>query len=172
MLKKTLSLGVTTAIITILSACSTIVSGTQQSMFIETPQVMGAECKLNDSKGGAWYLNNTPGSVTVTKGNGPMNITCSKEGYKTTTVSAEETLAGATFGNVILGGGIGVLVDAASGAAQIYPDKVVVWMKPTKWKSPKEELSWQKEKATFEKEEERKAAAKQQQTRSTNRDFN
>jgi len=155
-----------------LSACSTIVSGTQQSMFIETPKVMGAECKLNDSKGGGWYLNNTPGSVTVTKGNGPMNIVCSKKGYETTSVSVEETVAGATFGNIILGGGIGIFVDAASGAAQIYPDKVVVWMKPTSWKSSKEEQDWQKEKISYEEEQAKKEAALKEQTKSTNKDFN
>ena len=49
-------------------------------MFIETPQLTGASCKLTDSKSGEWFLPSTPGSATVQKGNGPMNITCEKEG--------------------------------------------------------------------------------------------
>lgn len=53
-----------------------------------------------------------------------------KKGFKTTTFSFDETLVGATFGNIILGGGIGILVDAVSGAAQEYPNKVSVIMEP------------------------------------------
>ncbi len=34
------------------------------------------------------------------------------------------------MGNIILGGGIGILIDAASGAAQEYPSKVSVIMEP------------------------------------------
>ena len=71
--------------------CASIVSGTSQSMFIETPKHTGASCKLTDSKSGEWYLPSTPGSATVQKGNGPMNIICEKEGYETTTVSVEES---------------------------------------------------------------------------------
>ncbi len=51
-------------------------------MFIETPQLTGASCKLTDSKSGEWFLPSTPGSATVQKGNGPMNITCEKEGLR------------------------------------------------------------------------------------------
>lgn len=113
-----------------LTGCATIVSGTQQNIFVDTPHVNGAECKLTDSKNGSWYLDSTPGSVSVLKGNGPMNIVCTKAGYERGVVSVDENVSGATFGNIILGGGIGIFVDAASGAAQNYPDKVIVWMKP------------------------------------------
>lgn len=133
-----------------LSACASIVSGTQQSVFIETPHVTDAECKLTDSKNGSWYLASTPGSVSVLKGNGPLNITCTKDKYETATVSVDETVAGATLGNVILGGGIGIFVDAATGAAQVYPDKVIVWMKPKQFSSVAARKSWEADKAEYE----------------------
>lgn len=59
-----------------------------------------------------------------------MVLTCEKKGFKTTTHSFDETIVGATFGNIILGGGVGLLVDAASGAAQEYPSLVHVVMQP------------------------------------------
>lgn len=135
-----------------LTACATIVSGTQQTIFIDTPHAEGASCKLNDSKNGAWYLPATPGSVTVLKGNGPMNIVCSKKGHKAGVVSVSEDVSGATFGNIILGGGIGIFVDAASGAAQKYPDKIVMWMKPNSFASAAAKRAWEADYAKYEKE--------------------
>lgn len=143
-----------------LSSCASIVSGTQQGMFVDTPDVVGASCKLHDSKAGSWYLKDTPDTVTVQKGNGPMNIVCTKEGYDTATVSVDESVAGSTFGNIILGGGIGIFVDAATGAAQKYPDKVVVWMKPQKFKTLTEEKEWHDKKVEFERKMAEEVAAK------------
>tara|TARA_Y100000588_G_C13722633_1_gene697995 strand:+ start:168 stop:644 length:477 start_codon:yes stop_codon:yes gene_type:complete len=148
-----------TVIALLVSGCASVNTGTSQSMFIDTPKVTGASCKLTDSKEGTWYLPNTPGSVTVQKGKGPMNIVCEKEGYETTTVSIDETFAGATLGNILIGGGIGILVDAASGAAQIYPDKATIWMKPLKFESQKAEKDWLKAKKEFEEKEAAKKKA-------------
>ena len=133
-----------------LSACSTIVNGTQQSVFIDTPFVEKAVCTLKDSKSGSWHLSSTPGTAIVTKGNGPMNIVCEKSGYKLGQVQIDDEFSGATLGNVILGGGVGILVDAASGAAQKYPDKITVWMQPNSWKSAQERQEWEKAKAAYE----------------------
>ncbi len=144
----------------LMSGCASIVSCTKQSIFIETPKVDGAGCKLTDSKDGTWYLPSTPGSTTVQKGDGPMNVVCEKTGYETATVSVDETIAGATLGNIILGGGIGIFVDAATGAAQLYPDKIVVWMKPRKWESMQDEKTWYKDKKAYEEAEAAKAKAK------------
>jgi hypothetical protein len=142
-----------------LSACASIVSGTQQSLFVETPMVDGATCKLNDSKNGTWYLASTPGSATVAKGNGPMNVVCEKTGYVTGVTTVEEELAGAMWANTIIWWGY--IVDAATGAAQKYPDKVVVWLKPREWKSPDEEATWNAEKRKFEEAEAKAKAEKE-----------
>jgi hypothetical protein len=146
-----------------LGACASITSGTQQAVFVDTPMLNGATCKLTDSKKGSWYLPASPGSVSVQKGDGPMNVVCDKEGYVTGITSVDEEIAGATFGNIILGGGIGIFVDAATGAAQKYPDRVVVWMRPVAWKSPDDELAWNAEKRKFDEEEAAKKAAKERQ---------
>lgn len=151
----------------ITSGCATIVSGTGQSISVVTEkEVTGAKCKLTDSKGGTWYVPETPGTATVRKGDGPMTIVCEKDGYKTATLMIDETLAGATFGNIILGGGIGILVDSMSGAAQKYPDQFIIWMEPAEWDSENAKTDWLKEKAAYEE----KVAHKNKQPEQSNQD--
>jgi len=134
-----------------LSGCATLVKGTDQQLTLNTEKGLeGATCELTDTKGGKWHVNDTPTTVTVQKGDGPMTVICRKEGHKTTTVVVDETVAGATFGNIILGGGIGILIDAASGAAQRYPDQITVWMEPLEWESEEERVAWNSARDAYE----------------------
>ncbi len=108
----------------ILTGCATITTGTTQSMLVDTFNAQGANCKGVDAKGREYYWPNTPSATTVQKGDAPMIITCEKAGFKKTVHTVHETFVGATLGNIILGGGIGILVDAISGGAQEYPNVV------------------------------------------------
>lgn len=143
------------------SGCATLTTGTTQNMSITTEKdVTGARCELSDSREGKWYISDTPGSVTVRKGDGPMTINCTKEGYKSAELLVEEKFAGATLGNVIIGGGIGLIIDAASGSAQKYPDQVIIWMEPEVWESEQARIEWQEAREKFEAELVEKAATK------------
>ncbi|MBF0417004.1 MAG: hypothetical protein HQL86_01990 [Magnetococcales bacterium] len=133
-----------------LAGCASITTGTSQNILVDTPKVTGARCQLTDKKGGTWHAPDTPGTVTVRKGDGPMTIICKKDGYKPNTIQVDEDLAGATLGNIILGGGIGILVDATTGAAQQYPDKVVIWMEPESFPSEAARASWIQDKKAYE----------------------
>lgn len=113
-----------------LSGCATLVTGTSQSILIDVINAKGASCTGIDKRGRRYNWPNTPSATTVHKGDGPIVLTCEKKGFKKTTHLFDETLVGATLGNIILGGGIGILIDAASGAAQEYPSKVSVIMEP------------------------------------------
>ena len=145
-----------------LTGCATITTGTDQSVTVVTEKnVSGAKCELTDSQEGKWFVNNTPGTVSVRKGNGPMTLICKKEGYLDTTISVEEVIAGATLGNLLLGGGIGILIDAASGSAQRYPDQIIVWMEPEEWESVALQQEWEKEKQAYEEELKRLNTPKQ-----------
>ncbi len=146
-----------------LAACSTVTTGTKQTVFVDTPQVKGASCKLTDSKQGSWYLESTPGSVTVQKGDGPMNIICEKDGYEQGLLTFDEDFQGATLGNIIIGGGVGFLVDAMSGAAQKYPDKVTVWMRPDQWMSESQKVAWLQAKEDFDRQQKEAEEKKKQQ---------
>lgn len=133
------------------SGCATITTGTSQSITIVTEKdVAGAKCELTDSKGGQWYVNNTPGTVSVHKGDGPMTVICKKDGYKPTTLMVEESVAGATLGNILIGGGIGIFIDAMSGSAQRYPDQIIVWIEPDQWDSDTAREEWLTAKKEYE----------------------
>ena len=71
----------------------------------------------------------TPGSVQVSKSKNDMDVTC-EPGYQTATVSKSSSFGGATFANIIAGGMVGAVVDAASGANYTYPSEVLVSMAP------------------------------------------
>lgn len=137
--------------LSLLSGCATITSGTSQAVNVVTEKdIQDAKCELTDKKGGKWFVPSTPGSATVRKGDGPLSIVCKKAGYKTANLIVDESLVPAIFGNILLGGGIGILVDAASGAAQQYPDQILVWMEPDNFKTELEKDAWLKEKEEFE----------------------
>lgn len=135
----------------ITSGCATITTGTTQSITVITEKdVAGAKCELTDSKGGQWYVNSTPGTVSVHKGDGPMTVICRKDGFKPATLLVEESVAGATLGNIIIGGGIGIFIDAMSGSAQRYPDKIIVWVEPDHWDSDAARDKWLTAKKEYE----------------------
>ena len=134
----------------LISGCATITTGTDQGIRVVTEKdVIGASCTLMDSKGNRSYIPRTPGSTYMTRGNAPLVITCTKPGYKSTTLEIGEDVAGATMGNIILGGGIGIIFDASSGAAQRYPDKVVIWMEPEEWPDENSKLQWEEERRAY-----------------------
>ncbi len=113
----------------LLSGCATIVNGTSQTVAVNsTPQ--GASCSVD--RGGS-TLNSiaaTPSIVPVSKSINSLVVTCSKPGYKTATTSASSSFNGWTFGNILIGGLVGVAVDASTGANFDYPHSVDVAMTP------------------------------------------
>ena len=132
------------------AGCATITTGTDQAILVVTEKdVVGASCTFRDSKDNRSYIPRTPGTTHMPRGNAPMTIRCTKPGYKTANFVVEEGVAGATMGNVILGGGIGFIFDATSGAAQRYPDKVVIWLEPEEWPDETSRMEWEEERRVF-----------------------
>lgn len=109
------------------TGCASIVSGTSQTISVVTPPTSGATCKLSNNKG-AWYVNQTPDSVTVHRSYGDLSATCRKSGFSTATKTFKSSTKGMAFGNVLFGGLIGGGVDVADGAAYSYPETIVVPM--------------------------------------------
>lgn len=108
----------------LLTGCASIVSGTNQSLTVETPGCAGASCKLTNDKG-AWVVA-APGSVVVNRAFGPLTVVCSKDGEASATAVIESSTKGMAFGNVIFGGIIGAGVDMKTGAAYDYPNLIQV----------------------------------------------
>ncbi|MCX8098642.1 MAG: hypothetical protein N3F11_06525 [Casimicrobiaceae bacterium] len=110
-----------------LSGCATVTTGTTQSVLVTTArddgrEVEGATCTIRNSKG-AWSVV-TPGSIHINKANADAHVECRKQGLPSGTAIVQSTTRAHTAGNIVLGGVIGLGVDAMSGAMWAYPD---VW---------------------------------------------
>ncbi len=109
--------------VTMLSACATLVNGSSQNVTVSTIPP-AASCTLDRVGARVGAISSTPGSVRLDKSKNDLSVTCSKDGFQTATVVKAPSFSGATFGNIIAGGVIGVVVDAASGANYSYPDDI------------------------------------------------
>ena len=116
-----------------LYGCASVTGTTGQSISVETRsddgQLAGADCELSNSKG-KWFVK-TPGSTQIRRSNDDLIASCSKKGYETSQKSIVSDTKGAMFGNIILGGGIGALVDHNSGAAYEYPTLIQLFLNKT-----------------------------------------
>lgn len=111
------------------SACSSIADGTSQQLAIGTTPT-GADCELTRNGLVIARVNPTPGLITVDKTKYDILVKCRKEGFHEASYFNESDVAGATFGNIILGGGIGWAIDSASGADNKYHTPVEVLLTP------------------------------------------
>ncbi|MBC7951640.1 MAG: PEGA domain-containing protein [Rhodospirillaceae bacterium] len=114
------------AIAVLATGCSSIIEGTSQTLSF-TSNPAGANCIL--TRNGLTIGNvTTPSGLVIEKTKHNIQVVCSKEGYDDSTVMLKSGTAGATFGNIILGGGIGWAIDSASGADNKYDDVVNVFL--------------------------------------------
>ena len=116
-------------ILLLLSACATITKGTSQTVAITTPGVADATCTLTSSTVGTKVVT-TPATITLEKGRESVTVRCTKECYTDGSGVIASDFEAMTMGNIILGGVIGVGVDAASGAMNKYAPEAQVVMTP------------------------------------------
>ena len=112
----------------VLVGCATITKGTTQTIAVDTPGVPGASCTIQTPSGPRGLT--TPGNVALDKQSTALPISCTKECYLTASSMIPSNTESMAAGNVLLGGVIGLGVDAASGAINKYPDLVTVAMVP------------------------------------------
>ncbi len=107
----------------ILSNCASIMSDSVQAISVDTPNCRGAKCTLNNSNG-VYFVQSTPGTVSVEKAYGDLTVTCEKDG-QTFTSTHQSKANVATYGNILLGGIPGALIDGGSGKGYDYPNYIV-----------------------------------------------
>lgn len=112
------------------SACATVTRGTNNQVQIDSePAGAQATTSLN-------HTCTTPCTITVSRKD-EFAVTFNKEGYETARVDVKTGIAGAGAagfaGNVILGGVVGMGVDAATGATLEHtPNPVKAVLQPVK----------------------------------------
>lgn len=106
-----------------LTGCASVTTGQNQSVSVST-NVPGATCKLSNDKGN-WYVQSTPGSVTVQRAYGDLSVACNK-GHLSGNTTVKSSTKAMAFGNIIAGGVIGAAVDCGTGSAYDYPAQIDV----------------------------------------------
>lgn len=124
MLRTAIALAATLA----LASCATITRGTRTAFVVETVP-SGAYVRLSTGQ----ECNATPCTFAQISREAEFSVTISKPGYRTTTHAVSHATASGgglgMAGNVLVGGLIGVAVDANSGATQnLVPNPLVVQM--------------------------------------------
>lgn len=112
------------ALLLFLTGCATVTGSTNQTLAVQTllrsgPEVGGVGCELTNDKG-RWFMV-SPGSISVRRSNEDMQVYCNKKGYESGRATVVSDTKSEIFGNVLVGGGIGALVDHRNGAAYAYP---------------------------------------------------
>lgn len=117
-----------------LGGCATVVSGTTQSIAINTdPQ--GADCQFMRKGVLVGRINPTPGTFQVSKDYENVAVLCRKDDFDDTAGVIGSEFQAMTLGNILLGGIIGVVVDAASGAMMKYAESVTFTLIPKLFES-------------------------------------
>lgn len=113
----------------LLAGCATLTKGTSQILAVNTPGAPGAKCTLSSPVLGSRVVV-TPASLDVEKSKENISVRCSKECYQDAVAVISSETEAMTAGNVLVGGVIGLGVDAASGAMNKYTPQTDVAMVP------------------------------------------
>ncbi len=118
----------------LLPACATVTSGTSQNVSVITDPP-GATCQIMRGGSVVGVVNPTPGTVNISKSGQALAVNCTRAGSLSAVHSVSAEFQAMTVGNLLLGGIIGVAVDAASGAMSRYPDTVTITLPPERFAS-------------------------------------
>jgi hypothetical protein len=123
------------AAVALLAACSTVVEGSSQQIVVNTTPA-GADCDLIRDGASIADVISTPASVKIDKSKRDITIECTLPQFHKATYFNKSDVAGATVGNVLIGGLIGWGIDSASGADNKYTSPVNITMVPLSEPAP------------------------------------
>ncbi|QJW85297.1 hypothetical protein HK414_23620 [Ramlibacter terrae] len=123
--------GLLLAVAVLAGGCASVTGGNTQKMYVQAQtqdgtSVAAANCTLSNDKGN-WRVQ-SPGDATIVRSNKAMDVRCEKAPLPQGVVSVESGTRAAMFGNILIGGVIGAVVDHTSGAAYEYPERIRVVM--------------------------------------------
>ena len=107
----------------LLPGCSTLINGSNQAVSVVTAPP-GASCTFDRNGERLGTIGLTPGNLTVSKSKNDLLVTCDKPGYQQVRLVQPPRFVPTTFGNLLAGGVVGIVVDASSGANYVYPAEV------------------------------------------------
>lgn len=113
----------------LLPGCATITSGTSHTIAVMS-EPPGAVCQIRRNGDVIAVVNPTPGTASISKSSRDLAVDCTRSGNQPGAAVVKPEFQAMTLGNVLVGGLIGLAVDAASGAIGTYPANVTVVLAP------------------------------------------
>jgi hypothetical protein len=113
----------------LISGCATVTQGSSQSLLINTDPA-GAKCEVLREGTQIGEVDPTPGSIEIRKSNKDLQLRCRKQGFREAAGTLPSSFDAWTLGNILIGGIIGVVVDAGSGAINRYEPQITVSLEP------------------------------------------
>ena len=107
-----------------LSGCASVMNDSTHPIKVETKTedgklVNGADCKLTNDYGS--FNTKSGDTVQVRRSSKDLDIVCKTQEQPDASGRAISRANGGMFGNIILGGGIGAIIDHNKGTAYSYP---------------------------------------------------
>ncbi len=112
MLTKIAKVFLLVAIVFYSAGCASIMSGTKQKIAVNS-EPSGADIKIEPGD----LTAKTPTVLTLKRKDGPYRLTISMPGYEPYEVYIKASTNGWIWGNILIGGIIGVAIDYSTGAA-------------------------------------------------------
>ena len=112
--------------------CATLTTSSSQTVSLTT-EPAGAVCTFRREGQVIGIVNPTPGSLSVSKSHAPIDVACVKEGYLDAAGTVGSKFQPMTFGNILFGGLIGIVVDATSGATAEYEPQISLRLTPSEF---------------------------------------
>lgn len=123
-MKRIVFAGVAASMALALGGCATVMNGTKVDYTSDT-KPGGATVKFTDGSECT-----TPCKLEFKRKN-DQRADITLPGYKPTYVLIQSKLGGSSFGNILLGGGIGAVVDGTNGSSnRLYPRPLIVQLAP------------------------------------------
>jgi hypothetical protein len=111
----------------VLSGCASVMNDSTHPVKVETKSetgelVSGAECKLTNDYGS--FTVKSGDTTQVRRSGKDLDIQCKRPGSSDASGRAVSRANSGMYGNIIIGGGIGALIDHNKGTAYTYPSWV------------------------------------------------
>ncbi|MBX9591825.1 MAG: hypothetical protein K2X43_21235 [Hyphomonadaceae bacterium] len=100
-----------------------------QSISVNTPGVTGATCTLSSASVGKRTIT-APATIAIEKGSDNIAVHCKKECHHDGVGVIASSVEPMTAGNILIGGVVGLGVDAVSGAINKYEPEATIQMTP------------------------------------------
>lgn len=118
-MKQLSGLGAALAVGMLVSGCASIITGGHDDIMVKTDPE-GADCTVYRGADVLGHINPTPGGIVVRRSYDDILVRCVKDGYGDSEAMNTSGVNGWLFGNIALGGLIGIIIDTATANATSY----------------------------------------------------